>query len=281
MDYKQRPEDPLFRDCVSTALSEDELAFYLRQAWKEIYETDATKSQLCILWCHTSLETGRGKFIYNNNFGNIKRREGQPYTSYKCNEILNGKAQWFEPYHPQTFFQSWDSAVEGAKAYLQFLNKKRYQPALESLKAGNVYKYCAKLKEGGYFTADLNYYTNLMVKLSKSFDKKSELFMSFVPDDYIHVEVVPNSQPPTVKEPSIPPKDSPFTQGNDSATTTLPSTPSDISVPSAAIAPVHKTIQGELDKKTENDKLPTHKNSFFEIIMQIFSLVIQLFKGKK
>lgn len=181
MDYNKKPQDPLFRDCISTSLTEDELAYYLRQAWCELYGANATKEQLCILWCHTSLETGRGKFIYNNNYGNIKRRDGQPYTSYKCNEILNGKPQWFEPYHPQTFFQSWDSATEGAKAYLQFLNKPRYADALSALKEGSIIKYCAKLKEGGYFTADLNYYTNLMLKLSKSFEKKSDYFITFVP----------------------------------------------------------------------------------------------------
>lgn len=266
MDYKERPNDPLFRDCVHTALTEDELAFYLRQAWKEIYNVDVTKQQLCILWCHTSLETGRGKFIYNNNFGNIKRRDNQPYTSYKCNEILNGKAQWFEPYHPQTFFQSWDSAVEGAKAYLQFLNKKRYQPALEALKEGNIPKYCAKLKEGGYFTADLNYYTNLMTKLSKSFDKKSDQFMIFVPENYSPPEeIMPDSLPLTVREPSVRPKESPAAS---EATITLPSTPQ-----------VNKEPQETKAINIPEQSAPS--NRFVEFITQLISLIIKLFKGKK
>jgi hypothetical protein len=270
MDYKQRPNDPLFRDCVSTSLTEDELAFYLRQAWKEIYGTDINKNQLCILWCHTSLEIGRGKFIYNNNFGNIKRREGQPYTSYKCNEILNGKTHWFEPYHPQTFFQSWDSAVEGAKAYLQFLNKKRYQPALEALKAGNIYKYCAKLKEGGYFTADLNYYTNLMVKISKSFDKKSDHFMSFFPENYtieidIDLDKEPESLPVTVREPSITPISS-NQKEIESGTTTLPSSPGK----DEPLVSENKIIE-----------VSRPKNKFVEIFVGIIHLIMKLFKVTK
>jgi len=204
MDYSKRPQDPLFRDCVSTSLTEDELAYYLRRAWSELYGYNPTKEQLSILWCHTSLETGRGKFIYNNNYGNIKKREGQTYTSYKCNEILNGKPQWFEPYHPQTFFQSWDSATEGAKAYLQFLKKPRYAAALSALIEGNISKYCAKLKEGGYFTADLNYYTNLMLKLSKSFDKKSDYFMTFVPNKEI-VKLNPEEIPKISTDPDLTP----------------------------------------------------------------------------
>jgi hypothetical protein len=185
MDYTKKPEDPLFRECVHTPLNENELAFYLRLAWKKIYNIEPTKEQLCILWCHTSLETGRGQFIYNNNFGNIKKRDNKTYTSYKCNEIINGKAEWFVPYHPQTFFQHWDSPAEGAEAYLQFLSKPRYQEALEMLKAGDIIQYTSKLKKGGYFTANLDYYTNLMVKLSKSFNKKSDVFMSYVPDGFV------------------------------------------------------------------------------------------------
>lgn len=266
MDYKQRPNDPLFRDCVSTALTEEELAFYLRQAWKEIYKAEITKEQLCILWCHTSLETGRGKFIYNNNFGNIKRRGGNLYTSYKCNEILNGKAEWFEPYHPQTFFQSWDSATEGAKAYLEFLNKKRYQPALEALKEGNIAKYCAKLKEGGYFTADLNYYTNLMSKLSKSFNKKSEQFMTFVPENYTSKEGAPESLPSTVREPSLKPI-APALPDNSPATTTLPSSP--------------RASEEPEEKKITQIEVSKPKNKFIETIIQIINLIVELFKGSK
>lgn len=269
MDYKQRPNDPLFRECVSTTLTEEELSFYLRQAWKEIYNVEATKQQLCILWCHTSLEVGRGKFIYNNNFGNIKRREGQPYTSYKCNEILNGKTHWFEPYHPQTFFQSWDSAVEGAKAYLQFLNRKRYQPALAALKEGNIEKYCAKLKEGGYFTADLNYYTNLMVKLSKSFDKKSDHFMSFIPENYeieISLDEEPTSLPPTVREPSLKPELSPSAESNQ-ATTTLPSSP--------------RVSDESSESQVSQIEVSRPKNKFIETFLQIVSLIFKLFKGTK
>lgn len=267
MDYKERPIDPLFKDCVHTALTEEELAFYLRQAWKEIYNIDVTKQQLCILWCHTSLETGRGKFIYNNNFGNIKRRDNQPYTSYKCNEILNGKTQWFEPYHPQTFFQSWGSAVEGAKAYLQFLNKKRYQPALEALKEGNIPKYCAKLKAGGYFTADLNYYTNLMNKLSKSFDKRSEIFMTFVPDEYEEsIEKLPDTQLVTVKEPSINPAAN--SNANSQATTTMPSAP-------------QLNEEKPEAKKMDIQTVSAPKNRFIETIVQIINLIVKLFKGQK
>jgi hypothetical protein len=266
MDYKERPTDPLFKECVHTALTEDELAFYLRQAWKEIYNIDVTKQQLCILWCHTSLEVGRGKFIYNNNFGNIKKREGQPYTSYKCNEILNGKTHWFEPYHPQTFFQSWDSPVEGAKAYLQFLNKKRYQPALEALKEGNIAKYCAKLKEGGYFTADLNYYTNLMTKLAKSFDKKSEHFITFIPENYKPIEHVPESLPPNVREPSLAPTATTVTESSP-ATTTLPSAP--------------QKSEKEINTKESQIQISQPKNKFIETIIQIFALIINLFKGQK
>ena len=261
MDYSQKPNDPLFRDAIQTPLSEDELAFYLRMAWKEIYNEEINKQQLCILWCHTSLEIGRGKFIFNNNFGNIKRKEGVTYTSYKCNEILNGKTQWFEPYHPQTFFQHWDTATEGAKAYLQFLNKKRYQPALAALKEGDISKYCFKLKEGGYFTADLTYYTNLMIKLAKSFEKKSDQFMTFVPDNYQEIkkdedeiEVILEEDTIKADEPEI------EVVVEEKPHTTLPSQPNDI----------NSSSQIEIPK---NSKLPSVE---VELRPSLFEKIIKL-----
>lgn len=264
MNYSIKPNDPLFREAVATPLSEDELAFYLRMAWKALYKEEINTQQLCILWCHTSLEIGRGKFIFNNNFGNIKRKEGVTYTSYKCNEIINGKTQWFEPYHPQTFFQHWDTATGGAKAYLQFLNKKRYQAALAALKEGNIIKYCAKLKEGGYFTADLNYYTNLMLKLNKSFDKKSEHFMKFVPGNYVpETAAVPDSLPPTIREPGAQKAKEP-----EEAVITLPS------APSKQYTPLEYTPKNEIEIK-ENKSF---KLTFIEFIYKILSLIFKLKK---
>lgn len=279
MGYGKQPEDPLFRDCVSTSLTEDELAYYLRQAWKELYNIDATKEQLCILWCHTSLETGRGKFIFNNNYGNIKRRDGQTYTSYKCNEILNGKPQWFEPYHPQTFFQSWDSATEGAKAYLQFLNKPRYAQALKALNEGDVSKYCAKLKEGGYFTADLLYYTNLMLKLSKSFEKKAEFFMTFVPASEIHkikLEDIPkiSSNPdltPTL--PSLPEQELPQPQ---QTTITLPSAPNN--APEEKHEKDTKISVIEMSEPRIKKEGSKSFNIFKELMFFFINLILKLFK---
>ena len=273
MDYEKKPSDPLFRDAIPTPLSEDDLAFYLRMAWKELYNEDIKKEQLCILWCHTSLEIGRGKFIFNNNFGNIKRKEGVTYTSYKCNEIINGKTQWFEPYHPQTFFQHWDTATEGAKAYLQFLNKKRYQLALAALREGNISKYCAKLKEGGYITADLNYYTNLMLKLAKSFDKKSEQFMTFIPKDY---KPLTNSEKIDSAledhESASQAKDSKESKIKDEkAITTLPSAPNDPSEQAATIIP-------------KDPKIPSievnQRQSIFQIIIKFLIKFLNIFFKK-
>jgi len=266
MEHSDKPNDPLFRDAIITSLTENELAFYLRQAWKELYTQEVTREQLCILWCHTSLEVGRGKFIYNNNFGNIKRKPGVTYTSYKCNEVLNGKTHWFEPYHPQTFFQHWDSSIEGAKAYLQFLNKKRYQPALEALKEGSMPKYCAKLKEGGYFTADLNYYTNLMIKLSKSFNKKADEFMTFVPENYKkETEAVPESEQPIVKE-SIPKKEIEIEKTYD----TLPSAPE----------PEPKIIQEQSKQSKIIISENKSNNRLFELIKEFIALIIKIFNKK-
>lgn len=184
-----RPEDPLFVEPVATPLTEEKVAFYLSKFWEKIIGTKITKEQLGCLWAHTVLENGRAiKYSYNYNVGNIKKINGLKYTSYKCNEIINGKSQWFEPYHPQTLFVAWDTPEEGFEFYLKFLQKERYAKALEALKAGDPEQYSHWLKKGGYYTASEHFYTLAISKLYKEFMAKADKLMNYVPDEENKIE---------------------------------------------------------------------------------------------
>lgn len=187
-----RPTDSLFVEDKLTPLTEAEAAYHLREAYKELTGHYPKLESLAIVWAQSALEVYRWKSIHNNNWGNIKRLKDQPYTSYKCSEIINGKNTWFFPYHPQTFFASWDSATEGAKAYLNFLySRPRYAEAWKEIEAGNPVKYSAALKRAGYYTADLVGYTKGVVSLTNEFKSKSEALLSY--------------QPPKPQEEIIPP----------------------------------------------------------------------------
>lgn len=171
--YNEKPIDPLFVDDFLTPLTEEQAAIVLRSAFKNLTGNYPSLDSLAILWAQSALETGRWKSIHVYNFGNAKLIPGQKYTSFKCSEILDGKNQWFYPYHPQTFFAAWDTAEEGAKAYLNFLTKKkRYADAWREVLNGNPIKYCACLKVAGYFTADLVQYTKGVVSLTEEFKRK-------------------------------------------------------------------------------------------------------------
>lgn len=208
MVYGTRPKDDLFVDAKDTPLTEKELAWHLNQAWKIVFNDYCTVKQLAILWAHVSLEVGRGKYIKNNNFGNIKKLKDQKYTSYRCNEVLlidgKRKAVWFEPYHVQTLFAAWDNATDGAAHYINFLTKPRYAKALKALKEEKVSEYVTELKAAGYFTADLSFYSKVLIKLYDEFLSKKDTLLYFKEFEQKDEDIDQDADTPIIKT-SFPP----------------------------------------------------------------------------
>ena len=197
--YEKRPSDPNFRDCVKTILTEEEATYYLKEAWKKVYNEYPSKNSLALLWAQSAGETGRWKLLRNYNWGNIKKRKNdteQLWTSYDAGENLtiNGvyKHYMFYPYHPQTHFAAWDDALSGAEYYIRFLSqRKRYLRAWQEVIKGDPVAYCKELKAAGYFTAGLAHYTKGVVSLTNEFKRKSEKLMSWAP-------VPPSTPPPKI-----------------------------------------------------------------------------------
>lgn len=190
----EKPNDPLFVDDKLTPLTESEATYYLREAFRVVTGKYPNLDSLAILWAQSALETGRWKLLHFANWGNIKRIAGQKYTSYKCSEILNGKHKYFEPYHPQTFFAAWDSPLEGAIAYLNFLHKRaRYAKSWEQIILGDPIQYSKELKKAGYYTANEDHYTKGVVRLTTEFKNKSKKLLSWAP-----LEEERRSQLPTI-----------------------------------------------------------------------------------
>jgi len=184
--YEKKPEDPNFIDVKKTPLDEGAIAYYLREAWRDMHGSYPSENTLAIAWSQTVLETGRNarSMMRNNNFGNIKLNlDYSPcYTSYKAGEFLNGKHELFYSYHPQTMFAAWRTPLEGAFGYLTFLSKrKRYTKAWVELTKGNTVGYVRELKAGGYFTAPLDKYTAVVVRLTNEFKKKHDKLMQWTP----------------------------------------------------------------------------------------------------
>lgn len=176
--------DDLLLPTEVTILTLEQITHTLKEGWKLNFNDYPTVDQLAILWAQVCLETERGKMIRNYNFGNIKKTANHTYCMFPCGENLNGKYMKFEPPHPQTHFNAYPSAVEGAREYISFLvNRKRYKAAWEQVLAGDPVAYCAALKAGGYFTADLDSYTKGVVKLTKEFKSKADTLMTWAPKE--------------------------------------------------------------------------------------------------
>lgn len=182
MQYPLNNDDGLFVEDKLTPLTEAEGTYYLREAWKYLFGEYPSVNSLSLLWAQTVLETGRFKYLHLWNYGNIKRIKGEPWTSYKCSEVLNGKNQWFFPYHPQTHFRAYKDALDGTIEYVKFLSqRKRYTEAWQWVIKGDPVEYCKALKKAGYFTADLGHYTKGVVSLTNEFKRKSSELLSWSP----------------------------------------------------------------------------------------------------
>ena len=210
--YNKRPEDSLFEDMVVTPLKEEQSAYYLKTAWLELFGTEPSLKSLAILWAQSALETAHWSLLRNNNWGNIKKRDGIKYTSYDCSEVVNGVNINYKPYHPETFFAAWDNPLDGAKGYLKFISEKtRYKAAWVKLQAGDPLGYVYALKAGGYFTAPVDKYYKTVMALYNTFMAKSTVLLAWappVPEEKPIVLTVPeltidlaSPEPPKVETP--------------------------------------------------------------------------------
>lgn len=137
----------------------------------------------CIV-AKTALETGRwgphvgkdGKArgsMWGYEFGNIKASKswkdaGKLVQMYRCNEVIKGKVEWFDPPHIQTHFRAHPDAVTGALEYLLFTSS-RYSAAWARAMAGDPAGFVHELKRRGYFTADEAPYVKAVTSMYHEF----------------------------------------------------------------------------------------------------------------
>ena len=196
---------------AKTKLTEAEATYALREGWKLVFGEYPSIDSLSILWAQSALETGRWTFIWNYNFGNIKRHDDHDYCMFRCNEVIGGKVVWFDPPDPQTWFCAYPSAVDGAREYIEFVSQRsRYKLAWAQLVAGSAIKYCAALKTAGYFTADLVSYTKGVVSLCEEFKRKAPTLLDYTPP--APPEPAPEPTPEPTPEPVPAPEPTPTPQ---------------------------------------------------------------------
>lgn len=151
----------LLIDDKLTPISVDELVIALRDGYR-LNMGDLPKAKhLACLVAQACLETGNGQHMHCWNLGNVKRSPEWDglYCMYRCNEIIGGKIQWFDPPHPQTHFRAFLSAADGCAEFVGFLaNRERYRQAWSRAYAGDASGFVLALGAAGYFTANVESY---------------------------------------------------------------------------------------------------------------------------
>lgn len=151
-----------------TPLDARTVANAFRGAYETVCGVTPSRECLALIVAQSALETGRWRSIHCFNFGNVKAPQDYvgKYCQFRCNEVINGKVQWFDPPHPQTSFRAFDSADAGAIDHLRFLSQRqRYAKAWEVLKSGMPLTFVDALKSAGYFTADAASYAKAVASL--------------------------------------------------------------------------------------------------------------------
>lgn len=162
-----------------TPCSAQEYIRAIQQGLETLTGKTPSDGQVAVLTAQSALESGRWKSMHRNNPGNIKASPTYEflYCQFRCNELINGKLEWFDPPHPQTNFRAFMDLETGVIDYLRFLSGRvRYAGAWEAAKRGDPAAFVHALKTAGYFTASegpylkavnslFNEYVRLMAKM--------------------------------------------------------------------------------------------------------------------
>jgi len=144
-------EVPLTR----TVTSREEMRAALGRAYEQRLGEPATPAALDLLSAQASLETGRGRSMYNFNFGGIKGTSPEGLTTVARTHEWSGATR----YETHAHFRAYGSLDEGAQDFLSLLHR-RYGDAVEAAGRGDVAGYAHALKQGGYFTGPEDRYAN-------------------------------------------------------------------------------------------------------------------------
>lgn len=146
-----------------TPLTPDEAAKNLSEAYKIVTGKKPTQVILGLMLAQWALETGNGKSIHWNNYGNGKATKNSGFTTYfRCSEIINGKEQFFDPPDPHCHFAAYPSAIEGAIAFINLLKSRPNW--WNGLHSGTPEGFVKGLSTQpyAYFTANVTLYQNVL-----------------------------------------------------------------------------------------------------------------------
>lgn len=191
-----------------TPFTDEELIAALFLANMHALGFELGRAACAILAAQIKLEIGNGAHCHHYNLGNVKGSDNYlgDVTYFRCNEIVNGKVEWFDPYNLQTRFRAFSTLGIGAEQQIRFLGTatrgtgkpNRYQAAWDAAMAGDVRRFVEELKRAGYFTANLDPYMKAVTQIfAELMQKMPAKLAEVVPADLVHMHDPIMLQPTT------------------------------------------------------------------------------------
>lgn len=163
----------------STPLAPRDAAQHLARAWQEVFGEPAPSGGLASVWAQWALETGRGRWMYGNNFGGLKGRSPHGTSAVESTREGFGRSER----RTRARFRTYRTVEEGARDYLRTLARD-YPRAWAQARAGNPEAFAEALERAHYFSGDPRVYQRSIVSLAREFDaspKRAEANAPFEP----------------------------------------------------------------------------------------------------
>lgn len=132
-----------------TPVTEEDIFEELKKAYVILYNKEPHENLLVGAWAHVALENGKGKKIWNNNFGNIGPLPGEDVQFYD--------------HFRKTKYRSFNDPTSGAMAYWKFLES--CPMALKNFRYNDPRGASISLKRCNYYRADQTHYSKLLTSL--------------------------------------------------------------------------------------------------------------------
>lgn len=169
MDYFEHAN---YRKSVRTTYQLEQASLAIREGFHSITGFYPSNDSVAKLLAQSRLETGHFQSCWNHNWGNVKRHpDNGTFHMIRCNEMINGVYEWFDPPHIQCCFAAYDSQEEGAIAWMKLIiTGSRYVRAYQKLidPESSSYDFCWMLGICGYYTADKHHYSSVAQNLYSS-----------------------------------------------------------------------------------------------------------------
>jgi hypothetical protein len=154
---------------IATPLSDVGIAHELGKAHEDVYAGHPSPELLGCLWAQVCLEHARGKCLFNHNYGNITCGRDYPgdfYTLTTDEQVRPGEWQSMS-----LRYRAYGAHRTGAAEYIRFLEG-HCESALNLFRRGKALEGAHRLKELGYYTADVEPYAKSMVSLYNEFHRR-------------------------------------------------------------------------------------------------------------